>query len=66
MDEFDAQLAFKGDEPVAHLGFGLPCPARGKDTAIIYTLVATKAEIQRLKAEEDELEGVANASWSRA
>lgn len=41
-------------------------PANGKSTATIYTLVATKAEIERLKAEESELEGVANTSWSRA
>lgn len=41
-------------------------PASGKNSATIYTLVATKAEIERLKAEENELEGVANASWSHA
>ena len=41
-------------------------PASGKNNAIIYTLVATKAEIERLKAEEHELEGVANVSWSHA
>lgn len=41
-------------------------PAKGKDTARIYTLVATKAEIGRLKAEENELEGVASVSWSHA
>lgn len=41
-------------------------PAKGKDSARIYTLVATKAEIERLRTEENELEGVANVSWSHA
>ncbi|MFC0633860.1 DEAD/DEAH box helicase [Brevundimonas balnearis] len=41
-------------------------PAAGKDGATIYTLVATKPEIDRLRAEEIELEGVAEASWVRA
>ena len=41
-------------------------PAVGKDGATIYTLVATKPEIDRLKREEVELEGVAEASWVRA
>lgn len=41
-------------------------PAPGKDGAIVYTLVATPPEIDRLRAEEKELEGVAEASWGRA
>jgi superfamily II DNA or RNA helicase len=41
-------------------------PAKGKDGAVIYTLVATAPEIQRLKDEEANLEGVATVSWSRA
>ncbi|MER8921039.1 DEAD/DEAH box helicase [Mesorhizobium sp. M0802] len=41
-------------------------PAQGKDGAIVYTLVATTPEIERLKAEEAELEGVANVLWSHA
>lgn len=41
-------------------------PAEGKSTAIIYSLVASGPEIQRLKAEEADLEGVAEVSWSRA
>lgn len=41
-------------------------PAKGKDGASIYTLVATGPEIQRLKEEEAQLEGVATVSWSRA
>lgn len=41
-------------------------PAKGKAGALIYTLVATGPEIQRLKEEEALLEGVATVSWSRA
>lgn len=41
-------------------------PAAGKDSAIIYTLVATAPEIARLKQEEADLEGVAEVQWSRA
>jgi superfamily II DNA or RNA helicase len=41
-------------------------PAKGKDSATIYTLVASGPEIQRLKEEEARLEGVATVSWSRA
>lgn len=41
-------------------------PSKGKDGAIIYTLVATRPEIERLQKEEVELEGVAEATWSRA
>ncbi len=41
-------------------------PAKGKAGAVIYTLVATGPEIQRLKEEEASLEGVATVSWSRA
>lgn len=41
-------------------------PAEGKDVARIYTLVATGPEIQRLRDEEERLEGVASVTWSRA
>ncbi|PXA80766.1 hypothetical protein DMC25_21025 [Caulobacter sp. D4A] len=41
-------------------------PAAGKGGATIYTLVATSPEIERLKAEEVEMEGVADVSWSHA
>lgn len=41
-------------------------PAKGKNGAIVYTLVATNPEIERLKLEEEELEGVASVSWSHA
>jgi len=41
-------------------------PARDKARALIYTLVATGPEIDRLKEEESRLEGVATVSWSRA
>jgi superfamily II DNA or RNA helicase len=41
-------------------------PAKGKEAAIIYTLVATPPEIARLKKEEENLEGIAEVSWSRA
>lgn len=41
-------------------------PAKNKAGASIYTLVATGPEIQRLKEEEENLEGVATVMWSRA
>lgn len=41
-------------------------PASGKDGALIYTLVATAPEVDRLKQEEADLEGVASVSWSQA
>jgi superfamily II DNA or RNA helicase len=41
-------------------------PVKGKDSATIYTLVATKPEISRLQEEEKELEGVAHVSWGQA
>lgn len=41
-------------------------PSAGKDRAVIYSLAATAPEIQRLREEESELEGVAEVSWSRA
>jgi superfamily II DNA or RNA helicase len=41
-------------------------PAKGKTGALVYTLVATGPEIQRLKDEESQLEGVATVTWSRA
>lgn len=41
-------------------------PAKGKSGAVIYTLVASGPEIDRLKEEETRLEGVATVSWSRA
>lgn len=41
-------------------------PARGKEGASIYTLVATGPEIERLMREEERLDGVATVTWSRA
>jgi len=41
-------------------------PAPDKRTANIYTLVATRPEIERLKEEESLLEGVASIRWSKA
>lgn len=41
-------------------------PAKDKSSASIYTLVATGPEIQRLKEEEERLDGVATVSWRRA
>lgn len=41
-------------------------PATGKTRAILYTLVATAPEVMRLKEEENNLEGVAEVSWSHA
>jgi len=41
-------------------------PAKGKEGATIYTLVATGPEIGRLKDEEASLEGVATVTWSTA
>lgn len=41
-------------------------PAKGKEGAVIYTLVASGPEIQRLKEEEEHMEGVAIVSWSKA
>jgi superfamily II DNA or RNA helicase len=41
-------------------------PAGGKDGALIYTLVATTPEVDRLKQEEIDLEGVASVTWSHA
>jgi superfamily II DNA or RNA helicase len=41
-------------------------PAPGKDAAMVYTLVATEAEVGRLQREEEDLEGVANVEWARA
>jgi superfamily II DNA or RNA helicase len=41
-------------------------PTEGKTSALIYTLVATGPEIQRLKEEEAQLESVATVTWSRA
>lgn len=41
-------------------------PAKGKSGAVIYTLVASAPEIQRLKEEEEGMEGVAAVSWSKA
>ena len=40
--------------------------AKGKVGAVVYTLVATGPEIQRLEEEEERLEGVATVTWSRA
>ena len=41
-------------------------PAKGKQGATIYTLVATAPEIGRLKDEEATLDGVATVTWSKA
>lgn len=41
-------------------------PVPGKSQATVYSLVATKPEIERLRAEEKELEGVAEVVWGRA
>lgn len=41
-------------------------PAKDKQSATIYTLVATAPEIGRLIDEEVELEGVATVTWSKA
>ena len=41
-------------------------PVKGKDSATVYTLVATKPEIARLEEEEKELEGVAHVTWGQA
>ena len=41
-------------------------PSSGKESATVYTLVATESEISRLQQEEAELEGVAQTTWRRA
>jgi superfamily II DNA or RNA helicase len=41
-------------------------PAKGKEDAVIYTLVASGPEIQRLKEEEENMDRVATVSWSKA
>lgn len=41
-------------------------PAKGKEAATIYSLVATEPEVDRLREEERTLEGVADVVWSRA
>ncbi len=41
-------------------------PAVGKKGAVVYTLVATGPEINRLKDEESQLEGIAEVTWGRA
>lgn len=41
-------------------------PVGGKESAVVYTLVATTPEIGRLKEEEADLEGIADVTWSRA
>lgn len=41
-------------------------PSKGKEGALVYTLVASVGEYNRLKAEEEEMEGVASVEWSRA
>ncbi|MFC7777705.1 DEAD/DEAH box helicase [Pantoea sp. GCM10028869] len=40
-------------------------PAKGKTGAIIYSLVATGPEVQRLKDEEEFLDGLAVVKWSK-
>ena len=41
-------------------------PIAGKDQAVVYTLVATNPEIQRLQEEEKEMDGIAEVTWGRA
>jgi superfamily II DNA or RNA helicase len=41
-------------------------PVKGKEGAIVYSLVATDPEIKRLRTEEADLEGVAEVTWGRA
>lgn len=41
-------------------------PVKGKDSATVYSLVATDPEIKRLREEEVDLEGVADVEWGRA
>ncbi len=41
-------------------------PVKGKESATIYSLVATDPEVKRLRDEEAELEGVAEVVWGRA
>ncbi len=41
-------------------------PSGGKESAIVYTLVATNSEIARLQQEEADLEGVAITEWRKA
>jgi superfamily II DNA or RNA helicase len=41
-------------------------PVQGKDSATVYSLVATSPEIERLREEERELDGVAEVTWARA
>lgn len=41
-------------------------PSSGKESAIVYTLVATNSEIGRLQQEEIDLEGVAVTEWRKA
>lgn len=38
-------------------------PVAGKEQAIVYSLVATNPEIQRLRDEEREMDGIAEVSW---
>jgi superfamily II DNA or RNA helicase len=41
-------------------------PAQAKDSAVIYSLVASVPEIRRLADEAKDLEGIAEVSWTRA
>ena len=41
-------------------------PSQGKTAAEIYTLVASVPEIERLRKEETDLEGVASVTWGKA
>jgi superfamily II DNA or RNA helicase len=41
-------------------------PARGKQSALVYTLAASRGEVERLAEEEERLEGVAEVTWSHA
>jgi superfamily II DNA or RNA helicase len=41
-------------------------PVKNKESAVVYSLVATEPEIKRLRDEETDLEGVADVTWGRA
>lgn len=41
-------------------------PARGKDGAVVYSIVASVPEIRRLAEEAKDLEGVAEVTWTHA
>jgi superfamily II DNA or RNA helicase len=41
-------------------------PSRGKDSAVIYSIVGAQAEVKRLAEEAQTLDGVAEVHWSKA